>query len=47
MVKPTEIDRVTQRYREIAPLLSVANSKQEFRHYPLPRVVRGGVGSEK
>jgi hypothetical protein len=25
-------------HREIAPLFSVANSKQEFRHYSLPRV---------
>ena len=36
------------RYREIAPLFSVANSKQEFQALFITKgVVRGDVGSEK
>jgi hypothetical protein len=41
----------TQRYREIAPLFSVPNSKPEFQKYRTLLITKGGVrgevGSEK
>jgi hypothetical protein len=48
--RPSQGQKNCQRYREIAPLFSVANSKQELSALPVPITkvgVSGDVRSEK